>query len=250
MLPCHTCPMNSKKLASFWPSTDRPSKHTKRPCSTLKCSRLFWGAAHWWTPKLQHHRISRCGRSTLPSRTQHSPLPHHCCPFLLHLSLFRLACLHSGQLRLERCEVRHPSPSPRVPPLTRGNSNHHNSILPYPCRTRSLDLLLIQEISNRNHTGWRRCRPTSGHRWPPPRGSPPLPRAKSGRYAVRSHDLRSDRQLGKARLAMAHDIRSRLLRCRNDASLHTALRSGSTGYNLPCFTEAVRCHDCGGHVDE
>jgi len=58
---------------------------------------------------------------------------------------------------------------------------------------------------------------------------------------------RSDRQLGATELALAHDLRTRLLRRRNDASLRTPLRPGPTGYNLPRFASTVRRHDRGRH---
>jgi len=46
---------------------------------------------------------------------------------------------------------------------------------------------------------------------------------------------------------MAHDFRSRLLRCRNDAPLHSSLRSRSPWYNFPRFSPPVGRHDCGRH---
>lgn len=41
-----------------------------------------------------------------------------------------------------------------------------------------------------------------------------------------------------------------MLRHRNDASLHSTLRPGSTWYNFPRFTSTVRRHDCGGNPHE
>ena len=54
---------------------------------------------------------------------------------------------------------------------------------------------------------------------------------------------RPNRQLGASELAVAHDLWSRLLRRRNDASLHASLRSRSAGYNFPRFASTVRRYD-------
>lgn len=58
---------------------------------------------------------------------------------------------------------------------------------------------------------------------------------------------RSNRQLGSAGLSLAHDIRSRLLRHRNDASIDTSIRSRSSWYHFPSFASTVRRHDRGRH---
>lgn len=55
---------------------------------------------------------------------------------------------------------------------------------------------------------------------------------------------RSSCQLGPPILPMAHDLWTRLLRRRNDASLHPTIRSGSPRYYFPCLAASVRCHDC------
>jgi len=61
---------------------------------------------------------------------------------------------------------------------------------------------------------------------------------------------RRHNKLGPPILPLAHDVRPRLLRRRDDASLDPALRSGPHGYHLPSLAPPVRRHDCGGHVDQ
>lgn len=53
------------------------------------------------------------------------------------------------------------------------------------------------------------------------------------------YNLGSNRQLGPSRLPLAHDLRARLLRHRDDAPFHTSLRPRPSRYNLPCFTTPV-----------
>ncbi len=61
---------------------------------------------------------------------------------------------------------------------------------------------------------------------------------------------RPSRQLGPTILVMAHDIRTRLLRRRNDASINTPVRSRSVGNHLPRLTAAIRRDDRRGHINQ
>lgn len=57
------------------------------------------------------------------------------------------------------------------------------------------------------------------------------------------NNARPSRQLGAPRLPLAHDLRPRLLRRRNDAPIHAALRPRPTGHNLPSLAAPIRRHD-------
>lgn len=61
---------------------------------------------------------------------------------------------------------------------------------------------------------------------------------------------RCRRQLGSPGLPLASLLRPRLLRHRNDAHLHAALRPRPTGHHLPRLPSPGRRHDCGRDRDE
>lgn len=63
-------------------------------------------------------------------------------------------------------------------------------------------------------------------------------------------DSRPNRQLGSPILPLAHDLRSCLLRRRNDAFVHPALRPRSHGHHFPCLAPPVGRHDRRRHPDQ
>lgn len=64
------------------------------------------------------------------------------------------------------------------------------------------------------------------------------------------NNTRSSRQLGAPRLPLAHDLWTCLLRCRNDAPLHPALRPRQTRNNLPRIPSPIGRDDCSGHAHQ
>lgn len=62
------------------------------------------------------------------------------------------------------------------------------------------------------------------------------------------NNTRSSRQLGPPGLPLAHDLWPRLLRCRNDAPLHPALRPRQTRNNFPRIPSPIGRDDCSGHA--
>lgn len=64
------------------------------------------------------------------------------------------------------------------------------------------------------------------------------------------NNTRSSRQLGPPRLPLAHDLWPRLLRRRNDAPLHPALRPRQTRNNLPRIPSPIGRDDCSGHAHQ
>lgn len=64
------------------------------------------------------------------------------------------------------------------------------------------------------------------------------------------NNTRSSRQLGPSRLPLAHDLWPRLLRRRNDAPLHPALRPRQTRNNLPRIPSPIGRDDCSGHAHQ
>ena len=74
--------------------------------------------------------------------------------------------------------------------------------------------------------------------------------AHQRRHTTCPDDPRPDRQLGPTVLLLAPQFRSRLLRHRDDARLHPAVRPGSLGYHFPCLPPPVRHHDRRRHPDQ
>lgn len=117
-------------------------------------------------------------------------------------------------------------------------SNDDNSALDITSDPSRHDIILEQErrrrVSPCQHSTKRWLQITRNRR-PATRSAAPESRAKERRNAIRSYHCRSDCQLGQTGLAMAHDVRSRLLRHRNDALVHPEIRPGQTRYNLQSF---------------
>jgi hypothetical protein len=61
------------------------------------------------------------------------------------------------------------------------------------------------------------------------------------------HDTGRHRKLGKTRLTLAYDFRTRVLRSRDDAPLDTSIRPRQTRHYIPCITSTVGRHDRGRH---
>lgn len=61
------------------------------------------------------------------------------------------------------------------------------------------------------------------------------------------NDHRCSGRLGSARLLVAVDFRSRMLRRRDDALLHAAIRLRASRLGVPGQSATSRRHDCGGH---
>ena len=74
------------------------------------------------------------------------------------------------------------------------------------------------------------------------------PKKGAMQYALTTLDQIA--KLGPPGLPLAHDLRPRLLRRRDDALVHTPLRPGPAGYNFSCLAETERRDDCCGNADE
>ena len=96
--------------------------------------------------------------------------------------------------------------------------------------------------------------PCKSQTFPPspslPTPHPPNQPVSPDRLTPHQNNNGPNSQLGAPRLPLAHDLRPRLLRHRNDAPLNATLRPGPAGDNFPRLAAPIGRHDRRRHADQ
>lgn len=116
---------------------------------------------------------------------------------------------------------------------TNAVSNHIDTIVHHKSGTSCTHILLDQARrlggSSRDEPRWQ---PITAHGSSSTRGASSVTGRQKRCYAIRSHNIRSDSQLGTSGFAMADDFWFGLLCGRNDALVHPAIRPGPNRYHF------------------